>query len=94
MKTSIILSIVLLLSSSLMAKEIHEKYDVGLGNIKVFSDDEVPALTLGMKSKTLKKVDISLAYTNKFLIEQTLHTPIQAKNPEQDKLYMSLTYKF
>ncbi len=94
MKTSIILSVVLLLSSTLMAKEIYEKYDIGLTNIKVFNDEEVPALSLGMKSKTSKKVDVLLAYTNKLLIEQALHTPTQAKNPEQDKLYVSVTYKF
>ena len=94
MKSSIILSMILLLSSSVMAKEIHDKYDIGLTNIKVFNDEKVPALSLGVKSKSIKKVDIMLAYTNKLLIEQTLQAPTKSKNPEREKLYVSLSYKF
>ena len=94
MKTTVILSILLVLSSSLMAKDINKNIDIGLTNIKVFNDEEVPALSLGVKSKSIKKVDIMLAYTNKLLIEQTLQAPTKSKNPEREKLYVSLTYKF
>ncbi len=94
MKTTILIAIMLFTSATLSAKDTIKDFDFTMTNIKVFNDEAVPALSMKLNSKSSKKLDIKLTYTNKLLIKQIQNLPTKAENPEVQNLYVSLKYKF
>ncbi len=94
MKTAILLGAIFFASITLFAQDVQEEVVLGFTNIKVFSQEIVPALSVEVKPKSLDKFDFMIAYASNIFTKDILQTPLQTQNPKIQNMYIAMNYRF
>ncbi len=94
MKALIIVSLLLLSSLSLSAKDLEQTFVLALSDIETSNSEVSTALSLKVKQNPDDCFNVIISYVSDIFNNHTIQEPSKIENPQMQNIYVAFNYSY